>query len=210
VNNEELMDGKGNIIGASVSQNQLPQMSRKSLYIYILNSLLSNLELRYRLRAEFIRDAYRKLSPKVERDTGRLFQDSKVRTSGVSLRIAKNITLEDVCRKRRENYNCWLSRMRDRKDVHVVFEALPEGVCPQHFPVITKEAERFSQEMLDKGIPAYRWPPLPEVIRDNPEYPTANFLAKHLLTLPVHQSLDRDCLETIVGKQVNRTTSYVF
>jgi len=209
VNNEELMDSKGNIPRASVSQNQLPQMSRKSLYIYILNSLLSNLELHYRFRAEFIRDTYRKLSPEVERDTSRLFQDSKVRISGVSLRIVKNINLEDVCRKRRENYSFWLSRMRDRKDVHIVFEDLPEGVCPQHFPVITKEVERFSQEMLDKGIPAYHWPPLPEVIRDNLEYPTANFLAKHLLTLPVHQSLDQDCLERIVGKQVNRTTSYV-
>ena len=80
---------------------------------------------------------------------------------------------------------------------------------PQYFPLITEEVEGFSQEMLDKGIPANHWPHFPEVIRDNPEYPTANFLARHLLILPVHQSLDQDYLERIVGKQVNRTTSYV-
>jgi dTDP-4-amino-4,6-dideoxygalactose transaminase len=99
--------------------------------------------------------------------------------------------------------------MCDRKDVHIVFKDLPDGVCPQYFPLITEEVEGFSQEMLDKGIPANHWPHFPEVIRDNPEYPTANFLAKHLLILPVHQSLDQDYLERIVGKQVNRTTSYV-
>ena len=33
---------------------------------------------------------------------------------------------------------------------------------------------------------------------DNPEYPNANFLTKHLVTLPVHQSLDKDCLERII------------
>ena len=99
--------------------------------------------------------------------------------------------------------------MSDRKDVRIVFKDLPHGVCPQYFPVITEEVEEFSKEMLDKGIPAYHWPHLPEVIRDNPEYPIANFLAKHLLILPVHQSLDQDCLERSVGKRVNRTTSYI-
>lgn len=200
VNNEELVDSKGNVERYLVSQNQLPQMSKKSLYTYILNSLLSNLEMRYRFRADFIRNIYRKLSPKVEMNSSQMFQNSKVRISGVSLRIVNNINLEDVSRKRRENYNFWLSELRDRKDVHIVFKDLPDGVCPLCFVVIEKEAGRFSQEMLDKGIQALHWPPLPREIKDNPGYPNANFLAKHLVLLPVHQSLDQDCLERIVRK----------
>ena len=200
VNNHELMNSNGNIARSSALQNRFPQMSKMSIYTYILNSLLSNLELRYRFRAEFIRDIYRKLFPKVEMNSSKQFQDSKVRISGLSLKIVKNINLEDVCRKRRENYNFWLGEMCERKDVHIVFEDLPEGVCPLNFLVIPEEVESFLQEMLDKGIPAYRWPTLPKEIKDNPEYPTANFLAEHVVVLPVHQSLDRACLERVVKK----------
>ena len=200
VNNEELVDREENIRRSWESQNQLPQMSKKRLSTYILNSLLSNLELRYRFQAEFVRDIYRKLSPKVELNSSEMFQDAKVRISGASLRTVKNINLEDVCRKRRENYNFWLSELHDRKDVHFVFEELPDGVCPLCFVVIEEEADKFSQEMFDKGIQALHWPPLPKEIRDNPEYPNANFLTKHLVTLPVHQSLDQDCLERIIRK----------
>ncbi len=200
VNNEELLDSKGDIERLLVSQNQLPQMSKKKNYTYILNSLLSNLELRYRFRAEFIRYIYRKMSPRVELNSSQMFQDSKVKMPNVSLRIVKNIDLEDVYRKRRENYNFWLSELRDRKDVNIVFEELPDGVCPLCFVVIEKEAGRFSQEMLAKGIQALHWPPLPKEIKGSPEYPNANLLAKHLVLLPVHQSLDQDCLARIVRK----------
>jgi hypothetical protein len=96
--------------------------------------------------------------------------------------------------QRRENYDFWLDRAYMRKDMHSIFKDLSEGVCPQYFPVIVEEVESFLQEMLHKGIPAYRWPPLPKEIGGNSEYPTANFLAEHLVVLPVHQSVGRDYL----------------
>lgn len=200
VNNEELVAGKGKIEKLLVSQNQLPQMSKKKIYTYILNSLLCNLEIRYGFRAGFIRNVYRRLFPREELNSSQMFQDSKVKISNISLRVINNIDLDDVCKKRRENYNFWLSELRDREDMHFVFEELPDGVCPLCFVVIEKEEERFSQEMLAKGIQALHWPPLPKEIKDNTEYPNANFLAKHLVLLPVHQSLNQDCLKRIIRK----------
>jgi len=200
INNEDLLARKEKIERILISQNRLPQVSKKKIYIYILNSLLCNLELHYRFQAEFIRNIYRKLFPKKEMNSSRMFQDAKVKISNISLRVINNIDLEDVCKKRRQNYNFWLNELRSREDVHFLFEGLPDGVCPLCFVVIEKEAERFSQEMLARGIQALHWPPLPKEIKDNPEYPNANFLAKHIVLLPVNQSLDQDCLKRIVRK----------
>jgi dTDP-4-amino-4,6-dideoxygalactose transaminase len=197
LNNDELIERRGSIARFSASQNRFPKMSS---YTYVLNSLLNDLELRYRFKAKFIRDIYKKLFPKVERNSSKQFQDSKVRICGVSLKVSNNINVEDVCRKRRENYDFWLGEMCKRKNVHIVFRDLPEGVCPLNFPVIAEE-ESILQEMIDKGIPVYRWPRLPKDIKNNQEYPNANFLARHMLTLPVHQNLTRDYLQRAWKKQ---------
>jgi dTDP-4-amino-4,6-dideoxygalactose transaminase len=200
INNEKLVNKKENIDKLSISQSQLPQKSKKGIYAYILNSLLCDLELRYAFRARFIRYIYRKLFPRVELNYSQLFQNSKVRISDISLRVINNIDLEDAFEKRRQNYNFWLSVLSGREDLHCVFEGLPNGTCPLCFAVIEKEADKFSMEMLGKGIYAYHWSLLPEEVQDNPEYPNANFLAKHLVLLPVHQSLSPDRLAKIVRK----------
>jgi dTDP-4-amino-4,6-dideoxygalactose transaminase len=200
VNDDKLMDKKENMTICSASQAKFPRMGRWNIYTYILNSLLSNLELRYRFNARFIRDIYRKIFLKGKRSSHKKFQDSKVRIAQFSLKIATNTNLEYVCRRRRENYNFWLNEMYDRKDVHIIFKDLPEGICPLNFLVIAEEGESFLQEMLEKGIPAYYWPPLPKEIKDSPEYPISNFLAKHVVVLPVHQSLDRDYLARVINR----------
>jgi dTDP-4-amino-4,6-dideoxygalactose transaminase len=194
VNNEELVASKREMEDFLMFQNQLPQMSKRKIYTYILNSLLCNLELRYSFKAEFISSIYQKLFPREEFDSRKMFQDSKVRISDISLRVINNIDLENVVEKRRQNYNFWLSELFGRGDVHFLFEELCTGICPLCFALIDKEAERFSKEMLARGIQALQWPPLPKEIKDNPEYPNANFLAKHLVLLPVHQSLNQDRL----------------
>ena len=106
---------------------------------------------------------------------------------------------EKVYKKRRENYDFWLNRMYKRKDVRLIFEDLPEGVCPLYFPVIVEEAEKYIQEMLSKGIRAIHWPPLPKEIQGNPEYAAANFLAEHVVVLPVHQSVDQEYLASVIN-----------
>lgn len=201
VNNEELVDGRGEIEKFSISQNQLPKVSKRKTYVYILDSLLRNLELHYGIKVEMMRNIYRHLFPREESDgpdVSQVFQASKVRMSNISLRVTNNTDLDDVFEKRRQNYNFWLSELRDREDVHFVFKELPAGTCPLCFVVIEKEAERFAKDMLAKGIHASNWPPLPKEVKDNPEYPNTNFLAKHLLLLPVHQSLSQDRLAKIV------------
>ena len=200
VNNDELIDSKVNVPGFSASHKQLPSVSKKSIYTSVAHSLLSNLELHYGLKATFIRYMYRKLFLRAEGNSGQTVQNFKVRISEISLKIAENTNFEDVCRQRRDNYKFWLGEMAERKDVSIVFKELPEGVCPLYFPIIAKDVDSFLQDMLDKGIPVYHWPPLPEELMGNPDYPTANFLAEHMLVLPVHQSLDRNCLEKVVKK----------
>jgi dTDP-4-amino-4,6-dideoxygalactose transaminase len=201
VNNEELVDGKRKIEKFLTPENQLPKISKKETCVYVLNSLLRNLELHYGIKVETMRNIYRHLFPREESDepdVSQVFQASKVRMSNISLRVTNNTDLDDVFEKRRQNYNFWLSELRDREDVQFVFKELPAGTCPLCFVVIEKETERFAKEMLAKGIHALNWPPLPREVKDNPEYPNTNFLAKHLLLLPVHQSLSQDRLAKIV------------
>lgn len=194
INNDSLTGSIKNPHPPSISQNKF----QLSDYKYCLHSLLNYLEIQYNFPSQVIRDIYGRVFKKVGRDSSREYQDSKVPISKITLQVINNIAPNEVVRMRRENYKFWLEKMSKREEIKIVFEDLPEGVCPQIFPVIVKKADSFMKEMLDKGIYVFPWPYLPHEIEDNSEFPTANFLSKHLVALPVHQNVGRNNLKKVV------------
>ena len=195
INNEQLIEKLG---GLSQMGAFGRDFRRSSPYIYILSSLLAYLEARYKFPSQYFRNIYYQFSSKAERDSTQDYQKAKVRISGLSLKVLRRADPEEVVSKRRENYKFWLDRLHRKGEVTVIFEDLPDRVCPQVFPIIAYNVDSLEEKLLSRGIYVYRWPWLPKEVRGNKEYSTANFLAKHLLALPVHQSTAPDHLEKAI------------
>jgi len=128
---------------------------------------------------------------KKNRDSKKEYCKSKVPISNLSLHVIKRISLSEVITRRRNNYNSWLNIIQNNK-IEIIFKTLPKGICPLVFPVIVSNSKIFIGKLSKLGIYASTWPHLPKAIRNNPKYPISNFLAKHLVTLPVHQSMRFD------------------
>ena len=72
-----------------------------------------------------------------------------------------------------------------------LFKDLPDGAVPYVFSFLTKQsAQQVSKKFIKRGIPAYPWPDLPEIIKNNTaDHPWANWYVEHLLLLPIHQNV---------------------
>jgi dTDP-4-amino-4,6-dideoxygalactose transaminase len=196
LNKRSLVENQENLTDLAARQNKYPRTSINREYKSILNYLLGNLEKRYRFPSNFFRNRYRRLSLRGANRNIPEF-NHKVRISNISMRIMKGTNLDKVCQVRRQNFDFWLHKLSKRAGADIVFNDIPDGISPLYFPLIVEDVGSFSREMFDKGIPVSLWPNLPKEILDNPKYPSANFLAQHMLVLPVHQSLDRNNLERV-------------
>jgi hypothetical protein len=167
--------------------------------LFVLESLLSNFESRFEFRAALARKLFRRLFIKDKKNSGNAIPGREAGISALSVRIAENTDLAGVVDKRRENYAVWLSCLSQWRGVDFVVKGLPEGVSPLTCAVIAEDPSGFLDEMVNKGIPAFYWPTyLPEEVNNNPRYPNANYLARHLVTLPVHQGINSGHLRRIV------------
>lgn len=95
-----------------------------------------------------------------------------------------------VVQKRRANYVRLLDWLSDLHECRVVFPSLDEGICPQVFPILVEENDRVISTLQTSGVLADYWPDLPPEVLDNPgRYGRANDLRRHLVTLPIDQSV---------------------
>jgi len=186
INNEDLI------------QSETPKISSKGVidpynslqYIFCLYHLLSNLGERYRFSLDKL-DKFRKIHQHFSNYPDLQSMNCKAQMSMMSFKIVNNLDFNDIALKRRENYKIWLEEFHGKRGIKVVFKELPNGVVPQVFPVIVENPKEFVKKMADRGVLASHWPSLPQEVRNNSQYENANFLARHLITLPVHQNVKK-------------------
>lgn len=166
-------------------------------YTFIGYKTLSHLCTHHRLSLDFLKRTSLILNGHASSDVAEDYERSKVPISPVSLKIANNLNLNEIAIKRRENYEFWLSELNGKKGIDVIFKELPAGTVPQVFPIIVKHPEHFMKRMSNIGVPVSHWPSLPLVVKRNGRFPVSNYLARHLVTLPVHQDINRDQLESL-------------
>lgn len=120
-------------------------------------------------------------------------------TSYILLRLKK----EEVVLVRRRNFLVLLDRIDWTEEVKPLFAKLPDGVSPFGFPVLVENRDLFYRKLLGCGINAMRvWHDLPEIVpQDESSWPY--YLARHILLLPVHESLSEKMVERMV-EVVNR------
>lgn len=98
---------------------------------------------------------------------------------------------EWIAHRRQQNYRSleeWFAR--HYPDALLFARVLPT-VVPYAFPCRTKQsAAAVGRRLRQHGIPAFPWPSLPDGVRgDESQHATANWLADHVLLLPVHQDI---------------------
>ncbi|RQG91264.1 DegT/DnrJ/EryC1/StrS aminotransferase family protein [Natrarchaeobius halalkaliphilus] len=132
------------------------------------------------------------------------YERRKTRMSKLSYRVVEDADPIGIRRTRRENYRRWRTLLTDRDDVELVYESLPEGICPQVFPVRTDRPEAFLAELEQCGIGGvHTWPRLSSSVVEEPAYETARRLSRDVLTLPVHQHIEPSTIEA-VGSELRR------
>ena len=166
INNEQLINKFRSLSQSGEFPNELRQ---KSPLKYVLSSLLSYLEARYRFPSQYVRNVYYRFASTAERDVTQDYQRAKVRISRLSLKVLQKLNPEEVVGRRRQNYQFWLDKLRGKHGVTVIFEDLPGGICPWVFPIVADDVDSFKEKLLGRGIHVDHWPWLPREVDGNKE-----------------------------------------
>jgi dTDP-4-amino-4,6-dideoxygalactose transaminase len=119
--------------------------------------------------------------------------------SRISKRMMYSLDPIEIVERRRRNYELLLNQISGLNQLEPLFQTLPSGVCPLHFPVITEDRDWLRRKLLDFGIVTIRW--WSKYHRNLPwnDYPDACYLKDHVLALPIHQGLDERHIELMAG-----------
>lgn len=132
------------------------------------------------------------------------YEAGKRPMSKLSARAVDNSDPETIRSDRRENYRTWQRVLSFRDDLEPRWESLPDGICPQVFPVRTGDPDRFLAELERAGIHgAHTWPRLSEPVRTDPAHETATTLARETVVLPVQQHVEPSSIEA-AGEKLRR------
>lgn len=116
--------------------------------------------------------------------------------SPVSYQIQSNLDVEDLKKRRRNNYQILLKGLEGIVGLKPVFKTLPEHVVPLYFPIICEDRRDVQSQLSKCNIFApVIWPKdelCPPVNMD------ADYLYEHLLCIPIDQRYDTDDMEQII------------
>jgi len=104
-----------------------------------------------------------------------------------------------IKKTRRSNYIFLLERIKNVRGARVLFDSLPDGVCPLFFPIIVENRKNVHNYLKKRGIDSHPWwgyfhPSVPWE-----SFPRSVELKNKLLGLPIHQDLDEWHMEKIIG-----------
>ena len=112
---------------------------------------------------------------------------------------------DDITQKLRRNY-LQLTDWVDGISLARPFVVLSSNeICPHAFPLfIEQNPQKILSSLQAAGIPARQWPIFPpEVLKDQTSHAVALRTNKHLVLLPVHQSLSLDQVD-LMGKRLRQ------
>jgi perosamine synthetase len=134
------------------------------------------------------------------------YYDEEVNNKGISAvsnYLLKLFDANSIILKRRKNFMNLLEMLSDHNGLEILYADLPEGVCPLAFPVIVSNRDELILKLRQLSIDALAWWKGYHKGLKWDEFPEARFLKDNVLTLPVHQDLDKNDIDYI-GKSMLR------
>ncbi len=126
------------------------------------------------------------------------YDASKTPFSKLSSRIIGDLDPVEIRTSRRANFDAWSRVFDSRDDIEVLFEELPNGICPQVFPVRTDRPDQLIEKLGRCEISGVHiWPRLCHEVRTDDAYETARTLSQEVVVLPVHQQIESHSIETL-------------
>jgi dTDP-4-amino-4,6-dideoxygalactose transaminase len=118
--------------------------------------------------------------------------------SGISRRILKRVNIAKVVETRRRNYEHLRAAVQGMKGVTTPYPTVAENVCPWVFPLLAHGVDDLQVTLRERGIPVTSWGGVihPGLILE--QFPSARFLYKNLLFLPIHQSMEAKDLQAMI------------
>ncbi|WP_081443554.1 DegT/DnrJ/EryC1/StrS family aminotransferase [Haloterrigena turkmenica] len=135
------------------------------------------------------------------------YEAAKTPMSRLSAAVVAAADPTAIRRARRTNYLAWRRCFDSRSGVEAYHETLPEGICPQVFPLRTGSPQRLVAALERCGVAAHTWPRLAATVRDDPAYAVARRLARETVVLPVHQGVDPIAIEAVDDRLRRRATT---
>jgi len=128
-------------------------------------------------------------------------QDDFYAIGELSANIQAELNVEQLKKKRRENYKVLLEGILNLKGINVVFSTLPDDVVPLYFPILVDDREHIQDLLADNDIYApVVWPKADNcpAIDD-----VAEIIYKKILCIPIDQRYDVEDMQRIVS-EINR------
>jgi len=105
--------------------------------------------------------------------------------------VAGSVSCAETVSLRRRNYLRLARALDGIRGVELLYQQLPEGVCPVSLPLLVSNRDACVETLLGRGIPALPWwAGFHRNGIDWSQFPDACWLKHNVLTLPVHQKLD--------------------
>ena len=111
--------------------------------------------------------------------------------SNVSCGILKRENPDIVIKRRRQNYLALYKELKDLHGMKVLFNTLPEGVCPLGFVMKVSCRKKVTQALNAHGIAAFSWWEGYHQDFCWDDFPEARCLKNTVLFLPINQSLNQ-------------------
>jgi dTDP-4-amino-4,6-dideoxygalactose transaminase len=122
--------------------------------------------------------------------------------SRMTQRALARFNVTAIIDKRRANYQKFFEAFSEHVGIKPLFDYLPAGVCPLHFPVIVKRRNEVCDCLSKKGIDAIPWWAGYHRSLSWKEFDDSRFLKDNLLTLPLHQDLEEDEVQFIADEML--------
>lgn len=119
-----------------------------------------------------------------------------------SEKIVTHYPIKDMRLRRQNNYSAMLAALPRIEAVIPVFRSLPPGICPSHFPVYVKRRDEIQHALLEKGVKATVYWPVPPFIHIK-DYPGAQWVYEHILALPCDQRYTPEHMERVAACVAN-------
>lgn len=105
--------------------------------------------------------------------------------------------LEDIAKRRRENFNTYLELTSVINSITPFFSNLPDDVCPWAFPILLESRNQFDYKLRKEGVPFFTFgEQLHPLVNDkkliSPEARNiSQYLSNSTLCLSAHQKINR-------------------
>ena len=113
-----------------------------------------------------------------------------------SVEIVKHFDLNEMVRKRRENFLFLRDVIAETDGLRPAFNELPDGVCPLYFPVFSERRDDVKKQLIQNDIYTPTHWPVPDYIDVN-LYPGTADIYHTIFSIPCDQRYDIDDMNRI-------------